>query len=83
MADVCGTACMWTGLGHEHRPRYYAPVNQLMLIMGHFTRLKRQFAQSSTPRHRTLSLHAPPTQPWKTSRDRCADGVLNAPVLGS
>jgi hypothetical protein len=34
MADVRGTACMWTGLGHEHRPRCDAPVDQRMLIMG-------------------------------------------------
>jgi hypothetical protein len=25
---------MWTGLGLEHRMRYYSPVDQLMLIMG-------------------------------------------------
>jgi hypothetical protein len=34
MAVVLGAACMWTGLGHEHRPRYYARVDELMLIMG-------------------------------------------------
>jgi hypothetical protein len=56
MADVLGAACMWTGLGHKHRPRYYARVDQLMLIIGPLHTLEATaYKKRSAPRHRTLA----------------------------
>jgi hypothetical protein len=82
MADVLGTACMWTGLGHEHRailctsrPTHavHGPLHTLEATVCTKFYTSASHAQLACASHSAIE---------RIARSMCR-WLLNAPVLGS